>query len=207
MISEVYTTGVAVPASKARGRDQAELHREAKEPEGRQKTTAAEDSVTIRQKSESAEEVSYRTQLETARQLGARFLMLRDLVAKTFTEQGLSTALEIGGGKTVDVRDLTPEQARELVDEDGYWGVEQTSDRIVQFALSLAKDDVSLLEKIKAGVVKGFEQAKQDFGGELPDISQKTFDAVMSKLDDWAKEHQEEPPTGTGGSGATRSAA
>jgi hypothetical protein len=137
---------------------------------------------------EESEEVSYARQLEEARRNDAKFLMLRELVAKMFTEQGLSTSIETGGGETVNIEDLTPEQAQALVADDGYWGVEQTSDRIFEFATSLAGDDMALLDKIKEGVLKGFEQAKQDFGGELPEISQKTIDAVMKKLDEWAKE-------------------
>lgn len=139
-------------------------------------------------KEEDSKEVSYARQLEEARRNGAKFLMLRELVAKMFTEQGLSTTIEIGGGETVNIEDLTPEQARALVADDGYWGVEQTSDRIFQFATSLADGDTALFDKIKEGILKGFEQAKQDFGGELPEISQKTFDAVMKKLDEWAKQ-------------------
>jgi len=140
---------------------------------------------------EEGKEVSYARQLEEARRNDAKFLMLRELVAKMFTEQGLATSIEVGGGETVKIEDLTPEQAQALVADDGYWGVEQTSDRIFQFATSLVNGDRSLLDKIKEGVLKGFEQAKQDFGGSLPEISQKTIDAVMKKLDDWAREANE----------------
>ena len=34
----------------------------------------------------------------------------------------------------------------------------------------------------------GFKQATEAWGGELPEISQKTYDAVMSKFDTWAAE-------------------
>lgn len=145
------------------------------------------DTVSLGTKEES-EGVSYARQLEEARRNDAKFLMLRELVSKMFIEQGLSTSIEIGGGETVNIEDLSPEQAQALVANDGYWGVEQTSDRIFQLASSLAEGDTALFDKIKEGILKGLEQAKQDFGGELPEISQKTIDAVMKKLDEWAKQ-------------------
>ena len=35
---------------------------------------------------------------------------------------------------------------------------------------------------------KGFDQAKEAWGGELPEISQRTYDAVMAKFDKLAEE-------------------
>ena len=32
---------------------------------------------------------------------------------------------------------------------------------------------------------KGFEQATGSWGKKLPDISQRTYDAVMKKFDEW----------------------
>ena len=38
---------------------------------------------------------------------------------------------------------------------------------------------------------KGFKQAEETWGGELPEISQKTYDAVLEKFDAWANESTE----------------
>ena len=35
---------------------------------------------------------------------------------------------------------------------------------------------------------KGFKKAEQIWGGELPDISKRTYEATMKKFDDWAAE-------------------
>ena len=78
---------------------------------------------------------------------------------------------------------MTPEDAQKLVADDGYWGVDKTSSRIVDFAMAQIGNDPSKLGKVKDAIMKGFDEAKQAFGGQLPDISQKTIDAVMSKLD------------------------
>lgn len=77
-------------------------------------------------------------------------------------------------------------QAQKDIADDGYWGVNQTSDRIVEFAKALAGDDPEKAEKMRAAFEKGFKAATKSWGSKLPDISQRTYDAVMDKFDDWA---------------------
>jgi hypothetical protein len=115
-----------------------------------------------------------------------RSTSLRQMIVNLFREQGLSARIATGD-TIVDFRELTPEQAKDLIAEDGYFGVEQTSDRIVTAAVALAGSDPEKLEQIKAGIDKGFEMAAQALGGTLPDISSQTYDAVMEKLDAWAQ--------------------
>lgn len=85
------------------------------------------------------------------------------------------------GDFTVDAE--TKKKAQEDISEDGYWGVNQTSDRIVSFATALAGNDTDALEEMKEAFIKGYKQAEKQWGGELPEISQKTYDAVMEKFD------------------------
>ena len=85
------------------------------------------------------------------------------------------------GNFTVDP--ATKAQAQADIAEDGYWGVEQTSDRIIQFANALTGGDPDKIEEMREAFQKGFKQAEKTWGGELPEISQKTYDAVMEKFD------------------------
>ena len=85
------------------------------------------------------------------------------------------------GEYTVDA--ATQKKAQEAISEDGYWGVKQTSDRIVSFATALAGNDPKQLEKMRDAFLKGYKQAEKTWGGKLPEISQKTYDAVLEKLD------------------------
>ena len=39
---------------------------------------------------------------------------------------------------------------------------------------------------MRAAFEKGFKAATGAWGSKLPDISQKTYQAVMDKFDDWA---------------------
>ena len=86
------------------------------------------------------------------------------------------------GDFTVDA--ATKAQAEADIAEEGYWGVQQTSERILDFAKTLAGDDPEKLEKMRAAFEKGYAQAEKTWGGELPDISKRTFDAVMKGFDE-----------------------
>ncbi|MEJ2202252.1 MAG: hypothetical protein P8X63_14720 [Desulfuromonadaceae bacterium] len=116
--------------------------------------------------------------------LSATFVLLRDLVARTFQEQGVATRIATADGE-IDLVSLTPAEAQELIAEDGYFGVAQTSDRIVQFAIGMAGNDPSRIDAIRRGIEDGFGQAEAVWGGELPEISYQTYDAIMEKLDNW----------------------
>lgn len=85
------------------------------------------------------------------------------------------------GNYTVDAE--TQKKAQEAISEDGYWGVKQTSDRIVSFATALAGSDSKQLEKMRDAFLKGYERAEKTWGGKLPDISKRTYDAVLDKFD------------------------
>lgn len=85
------------------------------------------------------------------------------------------------GDYTVDAE--TQKKAQEAISEDGYWGVKQTSDRIVSFATALAGNDSKQLEKMRDAFLKGYERAEKTWGGKLPDISKRTYDAVLDKFD------------------------
>ena len=87
----------------------------------------------------------------------------------------------------IEVDEATRLQAQKDVSEDGYWGVEKTAGRILDFAKALAGDDLDKLNTMKDAVKKGFKIAEDLWGGELPEISGKTYDRVMEGFDEWEK--------------------
>jgi len=87
------------------------------------------------------------------------------------------------GNFTVDA--ATKAQAQADIAEDGYYGVKQTSERMFQFALSLAGDDVDKMKEMQEAMQKGFKQAEKTWGGELPEISQKTIEASNKLFEDY----------------------
>ncbi len=79
-------------------------------------------------------------------------------------------------------------QAQKDVAEDGYWGVKQTSERILDFAKAISGGDSSKIDLLTDAIKDGFKQAEKMWGGELPEISQQTYDAVMKGMEDWKNE-------------------
>lgn len=119
-----------------------------------------------------------------------RTSQLRSLVEKMMTKQGTAIAnadsmwsFLAEGNFTVD--EETQKQAQADIAEDGYWGVEQTSDRILDFAKALSGDDPDKADAMLEAFKKGFEQATKAWGDKLPDISQRTYDAVVEKFNKW----------------------
>ena len=82
------------------------------------------------------------------------------------------------------------EEAQKAISEDGFYGVKQTSDRILEMAKALTGGDPDKIEAMRDAFKKGYSQATKSWGQALPDISQKTYDAVMEGFDNWAKESQ-----------------
>ena len=123
----------------------------------------------------------------------ARTAQLKSLVEQLICKQGTAIGQAddmwkflASGNFTVDA--VTKAQAQADIAEDGYWGVEQTSDRILDFAKALSGGDPDKAEEMLEAFKKGFEQATKTWGDTLPDISQRTYDAVLSKFEAWKEE-------------------
>lgn len=166
-------------------------------------TNEANETGVIYEPSKEAQEASgttkkYTTNTELVNKLKAdaeaRTAQLRSLVEKLIAGQGNAIGLADdiwsflrSGDFTVDA--ATKAQAQADIAEDGYWGVEQTSDRILDFAKALTGGDPDKIEEMRDAFEKGFKQATKTWGDTLPDISQKTYEATMKKFDDWAAEN------------------
>lgn len=89
---------------------------------------------------------------------------------------------------TVEVDEATRTKAQSMISSDGELGVEAVSNKIVDFAKAISGGDKEKLETLKGAIEKGFKEAERILGGTLPDISQKTYDTIMDKLDKWGNE-------------------
>lgn len=77
-------------------------------------------------------------------------------------------------------------RAQEDIGENGYYGVKQTSQRMIDFAKAVTGGDPSRIEEMRAYIQKGFDEVERMFGGRLPEISYQTLQATMKGLDEWA---------------------
>ncbi len=122
-----------------------------------------------------------RLKLEVERQTQ----QLRDVVEKLILEQG-GKFKESG---TIGIDSDTILKAQEDISENGYWGVKQTSERLFDFAIGLTGGDPAKAQSMKDAFIKGFDKAKQAWGGQLPEISNKTYDATIKMFDEWIAEN------------------
>lgn len=87
--------------------------------------------------------------------------------------------------------EVSPEvraQAQKDIAEDGYWGVEQTSERLFSFAKAISGGDVSKAEDLIKAMEKGFKMATKSWGDDLPEICQNTLKSATEKIRNWAKQ-------------------
>jgi len=79
--------------------------------------------------------------------------------------------------------ELSQDEASALVSEDGLFGIKQTSERIANFVIAGAGGDEDRLRAGREGMLQGFKDAERMWGGELPEISQKTMQAAIEMVD------------------------
>ncbi|HOE56180.1 MAG TPA: hypothetical protein PLL98_04990 [Bacillota bacterium] len=113
---------------------------------------------------------------------------LRKLVENLISKQGKKLGDLLEGKDVLLIDEETRAEAANAISEDGEWGVKAVSERIIAFAKSVSENDKTKIGELKDAIKKGFKEAEKAFGGKLPDISQKTYDAVMKQLDEWEKE-------------------
>jgi len=75
------------------------------------------------------------------------------------------------------------DSANSLLGEDGYFGVEKTSQRLFELAKALAGDDTEKLKEAKDAITKGYESVVGLFGENTPDITHDTYNKTMEKMD------------------------
>jgi len=79
--------------------------------------------------------------------------------------------------------------AQQMVGEDGFFGVKQTTDRIMSFAKALVGENASeeKIENMRSAVQKGFDEVARMFGGfdKLPDVTKQTYESIMKSFENW----------------------
>ena len=151
---------------------------------------AAESAKETQETSEVDEKQAARDQLIKSlnEQLDAHTLQMQNLVNQLLggKEKTEGWSLAETYRKVAEAADPeTIEQAKKDIAEDGEWGIEKTSERMFQMAKALSGDDPTKADEMIAAVQKGLKQATEAWGEDLPEISQKTVDATIKKLQDW----------------------
>ncbi|WP_153721123.1 hypothetical protein [Sporosarcina cascadiensis] len=116
------------------------------------------------------------------------FEQLRNLVRDLLERQGISMEDAVSGEKEVITDEQTRTEAQNAIRPGGAHSPEMVSDRLVEFANAVSGGDRSKFELLKNAIEEGFSEAKKALGGELPEISQKTYELAMEKLNKWKDE-------------------
>lgn len=103
--------------------------------------------------------------------------LVQQMLGKQITQSNILDAIQEGKFSEEDI-----EQAKKDTAEDGYWGVEQTSDRLVKFATALTGGDPDKLDSMIEAFEKGYAEAEKQWGGELPELTQRTREATLKKF-------------------------
>ncbi len=143
------------------------------------------DSITIKQLQEEAdrrtEQLRKLVEALLSKQ-GTKLTGFNPKEKSSLTDEELIAALKSG---KLEVDEETAKKAAEDISEDGYWGVKQTSERLVSFAMSLSGNDSKYADSMINAIKKGYQDAESKWGGELPEICKKTLEAAIKKMEEW----------------------
>ncbi len=145
------------------------------------KSENSEDVITYNKKGASVSKNQIQ-QLKDQSELA--YSKLRELVNQILNEQ--KTQYE----NSKEMIEISPElriEAQRLIASDGEMGIEAASNRIVEFAIAISGGDKLKLEELKGYITQGFKEAESTLGS-LPEISHKTYEATINKINEWAKD-------------------
>jgi hypothetical protein len=106
----------------------------------------------------------------------------------TFNTQANTFSLADIGYTGKPIGQLSQDEAKALVADDGFFGISQTSARIADFVINGAGTDLSKLQAGRSGMLQGFSDAEKLWGGKLPEISYTTMQKALEKVDARVKE-------------------
>jgi hypothetical protein len=87
------------------------------------------------------------------------------------------------GYKGKPIGDLSTDEAKALVADDGFFGVTKTAQRIADFVVSGGGNDIEKLKAGREGAIKGFDDAEKLWGDKLPDIAYQTMKKAIETID------------------------
>lgn len=118
-------------------------------------------------------------------QIGLSAFSLNSDKSISFTQELkelLNQNIDITGYSGKSINELSQYEAAELVSENGYFGIQNTANRIADFVINGANGDAELLRSGLEGVKQGFAQAEEMWGQALPDISAETMNKTLDRI-------------------------
>lgn len=164
-----------------------------------QYTTKDGDTVSFSYESQELLHTSLKIDKESGKEDYKNFAKLVKDEINKMKKVHINQFLKQMGFSVSETDDVENETGKLQIDE--YWNAENTSQRIVDFAVSFYSlfegSSDEYLEKIKEAVTDGFNQAKEilvSLPEPVADLMNSTFDMVMTKLDLWYGETENHDP-------------
>ena len=175
---------------------------EAKQAAANAETEAVDDTAE-KTKGLSADEIRY---LQDSIQMNQQTMLNMMIQALTDSNDKLQGWLDEGAGilnfdgVQIDAAKFgmpevatNPEDAAKAVSDEGDWGVDAVATRIFDMANAIAGGDPEKLESMRAAVEEGFNQAGITWNNatgldKMPEITEKTYNEIMSRFDKRAEE-------------------
>ena len=169
----------------------------------REAAANAETEETTQSKGLSADQVRY---LQDSIQMNQQTMLNMMIQALTDSNDKLQGWLDEGvgilnfDGVQIDAAKFgmpevatNPEDAAKAVSDEGDWGVNAVATRIFDMASAIAGNDPDKLAAMRSAVEEGFNQAGIAWNNatgldEMPEITSKTYDEIMSRFDKRAEE-------------------
>ncbi len=113
-----------------------------------------------------------------------QFSVARLVALENFHAQWLAERIQAAGGR-MDTPEMDWRAAGELISVEGHFGQEQTLNRVLKLMLAIAGNDPDRLAQARKGFHAGFVEMVGEWGEAFPEVSCRTYNAVMAKLDGW----------------------
>jgi hypothetical protein len=143
--------------------------------------TQSEKEINLKDKKVSAKEISNTYFFEYQQSMSVQS-------KENYGQQAETFRLADIGYQGKPIGELSQDEAKALVAEDGFFGIAQTSARIADFVINGAGDNLEKLQAGRSGMLQGFSEAEAMWGEKLPEISYTTMQKALEKVDARIKE-------------------
>lgn len=115
-----------------------------------------------------------------------RTAQFQEMLKAMFVKQGENYNVSFQGMK-LNVTPADSAKAQKAIEPGGEYSVDAVAGRIMDMAKALSGGDKSKIALLKDAVKEGFKAAGMEFGQDLPQISNDTYDEIMKRFDEWEK--------------------
>ena len=141
----------------------------------------------------SSKEIDLKDKKVSAKEISNTYLMEYQHQAASQSKENFGSQVETFrlsdiGYRGKAIGELSQDEAKALVAEDGFFGISQTSERIADFVINGAGDDLEKLQAGRSGMLQGFKEAEALWGEKLPEISYTTMQKALENVDARIKE-------------------